>query len=86
MPSPKFVLLLLSAVGRGSLEALVRKRTGPQSLALQARIVLVGRVDGLVDAPRPGAPRKITGEPVEVVDARCRGLPSACGRRIPGRI
>ena len=40
MPSPKLVPLLLSDAERGALEALVRKRTASQSLALRARIVL----------------------------------------------
>ena len=103
MPSPKLVPLLLSDAERASLEALVRKRTASQSLALRARIVLAcaedggvapltavaarlgvsresvrkwrvrfmgGRLKGLADAPRPGAPRKITDEQVEVVVTR----------------
>jgi transposase/transposase-like protein len=93
MPSPKLVPLLLTEAERSALEALVRKRTASQSLALRARIVLAcaddggvapltavaeragvsresvrkwrvrfmqGRMKGLTDAPRPGAPRKIT--------------------------
>jgi len=103
VPSPKLVPLVLADGERESLEALVRKRTASQSLALRARIVLAcaeesgvapltrvaartgvsremvrqwrvrfmeGRVDGLADAPRPGAPRKITDEQVEVVVTR----------------
>jgi transposase len=103
MPSPKLVPLLLTDDERGVLEALVRKRTASQSLALRARIVLAcaedggaapltavarrtgvsresvrkwrvrfmeGRMKGLADAPRPGAPRKITDEQVEVVVTR----------------
>ena len=103
MPSPKLVPLLLSDAERESLEALVRKRTASQSLALRARIVLAcaeesgvapltgvaactgvsremvrkwrvrfaeDRMDGLVDAARPGAPRKITDEQIEVVVTR----------------
>jgi transposase len=103
MPSPKLAPLLLTDAERGALEALVRKRTASQSLALRARIVLacaeesgtvpltavaarVGvsremarkwrvrfaerRLDGLADAPRPGTPRKITDEQVEVVVTR----------------
>jgi hypothetical protein len=103
MPSPKLVPLVLTDGERWSLEALVRKRTASQSLALRARIVLAcaeesgiapltrvavatggsremvrkwrvrfmqQRVDGLTDAPRPGAPRKITDEQVEVVVTR----------------
>ena len=103
MPSPKLVPLLLTDGERDALEALGRKRTASQSLALRARIVLAcaenggtaaltsvaertgvsresvrkwrvrfmeGRMDGLTDAPRPGAPRKITGEQVEVVVTR----------------
>jgi transposase len=103
MPGPKLVPLLLTSGEHGALEALVRKRTASQSLALRARIVLAcaeeggiapltavaartgvsremvrkwrvrfmaGRLDGLADAPRPGAPRKITDEQVEVVVTR----------------
>ena len=103
MPSPKLVPLLLSDPERASLEALARKRTASQSLALRARIVLAcaedggvapltavaarldvsresvrkwrvrfteGRLKGLADTPRPGAPRKITDEQVEVVVTR----------------
>jgi hypothetical protein len=40
MPSPKLVPLLLTDGERKALEALVRKRTASQSLALRARIVL----------------------------------------------
>jgi len=103
MPGPKPVPLLLSDGEREALEALARKRTASQSLALRARIVLAcaedggtapltavaartgvsresvrkwrvrfmaGRMKGLTDAPRPGAPRKITDEQVEVVVTR----------------
>jgi transposase len=103
VPSPRLALLLLTDSERASLEALVRKRTASQSLALRARIVLacaedggiapltaVGasldvsremvrkwrvrfmsdRMEGLTDAPRPGAPRKITDDQVEVVVTR----------------
>src|SRR5262249_15860389 len=132
MPSPKLVPLLLSGAERESLEALVRKRTASQSLALRARIGLAcaeggggaqvtavaeqtgvsresvrkcrrggcgrtgeggdgvgeergvwgewvgkwrvrfaeSRMKGLTDAARPGAPRKITDEQVEVVVTR----------------
>jgi transposase len=103
MPSPKLAPLLLTDGERAALEALVRKRTMSQSLALRARIVLAcaedggtspltavaasmdvsremvrkwrvrfleGRLKALADAPRPGAPRKITDEQVEVVVTR----------------
>ena len=103
MPSPKLVPLLLTDAERDALEALVRKRTASQSLALRARVVLAcadksgtvpltvvaartgvsresvrkwrvrfmeRRMDGLTDAPRPGAPRKITDEQVEVLVTR----------------
>jgi hypothetical protein len=103
VPGPKLVPLVLADGERESLEALVRKRTASQSLALRAWIVLAcaeesgvapltgvaagtgvsqemvrkwrvrfleGRVDGLADAPRPGAPRKITGEQAGVVVTR----------------
>ena len=103
MPSPRLVPLLLTDGERASLEALSRKRTASQSLAMRARIVLAcaddggvapltavagrtgvsresvrkwrvrfmeGRMKGLTDAPRPGAPRKITDEQVEVVVTR----------------
>jgi hypothetical protein len=40
VPSPKLALLVLTDAERSALEALVRKRTAPQSLAQQARIVL----------------------------------------------
>ena len=46
MPSPKLVPLLLTDGERASLEALVRKRTASQSLALRARIVLACAEDG----------------------------------------
>jgi transposase len=103
MPSPKLVPLLLADAERKALEALARKRTASQSLALRARMVLACAEDGgvapltavaertgvsresvrkwrvrfvrdgmkgLTDAPRPGAPRKITDEQVEVVVTR----------------
>jgi transposase len=103
VPSPKLVPLLLSDAERESLEALARKRTASQALALRARIVLAcaddggiapltavaartgvsresvrkwrvrfmeRRMDGLADAPRPGGPRRITDEQVEVVVTR----------------
>ena len=103
MPSPKLVPLLLADGERRALEALVRKRTASQALALRARIVLAcaenggvaqltavaeetgvsresvrkwrvrfmeRRLKGLTDAPRPGAPRKITDEQVEVAVTR----------------
>ncbi len=103
MPSPKLVPLLLSDAERESLEALARKRTASQALALRARVVLacaeesgiapltvvaartgVSResarkwrvrfmergMGGLADAPRPGGPRKITDEQVEVLVTR----------------
>jgi hypothetical protein len=52
MPSPKLVPLLLTNGERESLEALVHKRAASQSLALQARIVLVCAEDerGQADA------------------------------------
>jgi hypothetical protein len=40
MPSPERASLVLSDAERESLEALARKRTASQSLALRARIVL----------------------------------------------
>jgi hypothetical protein len=46
VPSPKLALLLLTDSERASLEALVRKRTASQSLALRARIVLACAEDG----------------------------------------
>ena len=103
MPSPKLVPLLLADAERKALEALARKRTASQTLALRARIVLASsedggvapltsvagrtgvsresvrkwrvrfmkdRMKGLADAPRPGVPRKITDEQVEVVVTR----------------
>jgi transposase len=103
VPSPKLVPLLLTDGERDALEALARKRTASQSLALRARVVLAcaedggtapltavaertgvsresvrkwrvrfmgDRMGGLADAPRPGAPRKITDEQVEVVVTR----------------
>jgi transposase len=103
VPSPKLVPLVLSDAEREALEALVRKRTASQALALRARVVLAcaesggvaqltavagqtgmsresvrkwrarfaqHRMKGLADAPRPGAPRKITDEQVEVVVTR----------------
>jgi transposase len=103
VPSPKLVPLVLSDAECTSLEALSRKRTASQSLALRARIVLAcaeesgvapltrvaertgvsresvrkwrvrflaDRMKGLADAPRPGAPRKITDEQVEIVVTR----------------
>ena len=103
MPSPKLVPLVLAGGERDALEALVRKRTASQSLALRARIVLAcaeqsgvtpltrvaertgvsremvrkwrvrfmsDRMEGLADAPRPGAPRKITDEQVEITVTR----------------
>jgi hypothetical protein len=48
-----------------------------QALAERARIVLTCAEDGLADAPRPGAPRKITDEQVEVLVAG----PRTAGRR-----
>jgi transposase len=102
VPSPKLVPLLSDAE-RESLEALVRKLTASQSLALRARVVLAcagksgtvsqtvvtvrtgvsresvrkwrvrfmeRRLDGLADVPRPGAPRKITDEQLEVLVTR----------------
>jgi hypothetical protein len=75
MPSPKLAPLLLTGAERDALEALVRKRTASQSLALRARIVLTCAEDrGIAPltavAARPGAPRKITDEQVEVVVTR----------------
>jgi transposase-like protein len=46
MPGPKPVPLLLSDGERAALEALARKRTASQSLALRARIVLACAEDG----------------------------------------
>jgi hypothetical protein len=46
MPSPKLVPLLLTDGERKALEALVRKRTASQSLALRARIVLACAEEG----------------------------------------
>jgi hypothetical protein len=46
MPSPKLVSLLLTDGERDALEALGRKRTALQSLALRARIVLACAEDG----------------------------------------
>ena len=46
MPSPKLVPLLLTDGEREALEALVRKRTALQSLALRARIVLACAENG----------------------------------------
>ena len=46
MPSPKLVPLLLTDGEREAVEALVRKRTALQSLALRARIVLACAEDG----------------------------------------
>jgi hypothetical protein len=46
MPGPKLVPLLLTDGERGALEALVRKRTASQALALRARIVLACAENG----------------------------------------
>ena len=100
MPSPKLAPLILSDQERSALDALARRRTTSQALALRARIVLAcaagatvtdvaadleitrdtvrkwrsrflaGRLEGLGDAPRPGAPRSITDEQVELVIAK----------------
>jgi transposase-like protein len=100
MPSPKLAPLILSDQERSALDALSRRRTTSQALALRARIVLAcaagasvtdvaadleitrdtvrkwrsrflaGRLEGLGDAPRPGAPRSITDEQVELVIAK----------------
>ena len=53
MRSPKLVPLLLTGAEREALEALVRKRTASQALALRARIVLAcahGRENKVVAA------------------------------------
>jgi hypothetical protein len=57
VPGPRLAPLLLTDSERASLEALVRKRTASQSLALRARIVLAcaedGGPDGRAAAGRP---------------------------------
>jgi hypothetical protein len=65
MPSPKLVPLVLSDGERESLEALARKRTASQSLALRARIVLAcAEEEGTV--------------PLTVVAARTCRVPKRC--------
>ena len=57
MPSPKLVPLQLTDSERVALEALVRKRTASQSLALRARIVLACADEGGVAPLTAGAGR-----------------------------
>jgi hypothetical protein len=59
MPSPKLAPLVLSDSERESLEALSRKQTASQSLALQARIVLACAEESGV-AAAPLTPRTAT--------------------------
>jgi transposase len=96
---------------RAAVEALLRKSTTPQGVALRARIVLglmdgasayalarrfgchvhtayaarerflESGVDGLPDRPRPGQPRKITGDEVRrVLDMTMHALPAEATR------
>jgi len=121
MRGPKPPPIALTAEERRDLEALVRRRTTPQQVALRARLVLaaasglnnaqVARQEGvdvetvrlwrgrwlvlqpvaladlsaeerLADAPRSGAPARITAEQVcGIVALACEG-PGAAGRPI----
>jgi hypothetical protein len=69
MPSPKLVPLLLTDGEREALEALARKRTASQALALQARIVLACAENGGVAQ----ADRGVAGVGPQVADPVRRG-------------
>ncbi len=62
MPSPKLVPLLLADAERKALEALARKRTASQALALRARMVLACSEDGGV-APLTAVAGRTGGHP-----------------------
>ncbi len=92
MPSPKLVPLLLTDGERKALEALVRKRTASQSLALRARIVLACAEDGGV-APltavgdRLGVSREMVRKwRVRFAQKRMKGLTDDCERPVPSAI
>ena len=61
--------LVLSDSEREDLQALTMRRKTAQALALRARFV-IHRVDGLLDAPRPGTPRTIDDARVDALIAK----------------
>jgi len=60
-------LILASASGTSNVEVARRLRTTPQTVGLWRQRFIAQRIDGLLDEPRPGAPRTITDEAVEQV-------------------
>src|SRR5712692_5496992 len=73
---PKAVLML-SSEERAALERYARRGTVAQQLRVWPAIVgkwrgrfIARRLEGLLDEPRPGAPRKISDEQVEQVVTR----------------
>ncbi len=60
-------LILASAAGETDAAVGVRFRTKPHTVGFWRKRFLASRLDGLLDEPRPGAPRRITDEKVEQV-------------------
>ena len=60
-------IVLGCAAGKSNKEVAAEVGVWPQTVGVWRRRFLESRLDGLADEPRPGAPRKITDEPVEEV-------------------
>jgi transposase len=68
-------IILLSADGTNNLAIAERLRLTRETVGKWRRRFLAKRIDGLLDEPRPGAPRKITDEQVERVIAKTLEAP-----------
>src|SRR5512134_1982466 len=74
-------IVLLAADGMTNLAIAERLGTTRVTVATWRRRFAAGRLDGLVDEPRPGAPRKIGDEKIaEVVTTTLETMPAAATR------
>ena len=60
-------IILLSSEGLNNKQVAAKSRTSPATVGNWRRRFVASGVDGLLDEPRPGAPRKITDDDVEAI-------------------